>query len=365
MGTPLSVALAGLPLSGKTCLFDALCEGAVDSAASPARPDHPNRATIAMPDARLDWLAGLYGAPKQTPIHLEVLDVPGLAPGRPDLAAQNTAILEHLRRADALVHVLRAFQSDRAPHPLGRLDPAADRDLLFADLLISDLDVTLRRIEKLRRQIERPLPDREAHKRELDLLERLRLALEAETPLADAIQTEAERTMVRGFTFLTQKPVLVVLNVDEGHAGNPQGAAAQWGDLGRPLVALAASLEAEIGQLQPDERPAFLEGMGLKRFHTPDVLRGIHEVLDRITVFTCGEKEVTARSLPRGSAALGVAADVHTDMARGFIRAEVIPFEHLKAAGSLKDARAAGHYRVEGRDFIVHDGDILHIHFSH
>jgi hypothetical protein len=211
----------------------------------------------------------------------------------------------------------------------------------------------------------RPTPDREAHKKELDLLERLRQALEAERPLAEAIRSETERAMVRGFTFLTEKPVLMVLNVDEAHAGDPGGAAAKWPALGRPLVALAASLEAEIGQLPADERPAFIQEMGLKRFHTPDVLRAVHQALDRMTVFTCGPNEVTARSLPRGSTALDVAADVHTDMASGFIRAEVIRFDHLKAAGSLKDARAAGHYRVEGRDFIVQDGDILHIHFSH
>ena len=360
----MNVALTGLALSGKTRLFDALCEGAVDSAVNPARPDRPNQASIALPDERLDWLDKLYKAAKKTPIHIDLLDLPGLAPGRADLAAHNTAVIGHLRRADALVYVLRAFENDRAPHPLGRIAPVADRDALFSEFLISDLDVALRRIEKLEVQVTKPTPDREARRRELELLHRLREALEAERPLREAVRSEAEQVMVRGFTFLTEKPVLVVLNVDEAEAGNPEEAAARWPALGGPMVALTASLEAEIGCLPPEERPAFLREMGLSRLHTGDVLRDIHKVLGRITVYTCGEKEVVARSVPRGSTALDVAADIHTDIAKGFIRAEIFSYDDLRAAGSVKDVRAAGHVRIEGRDFVVRDGDILLIHFS-
>jgi GTP-binding protein YchF len=360
----VNVALAGLPASGKTCLFDALSEGAVDSSSHPARSDHPNRASVAVPDERLQWLAELYGAPKQTRVHMEFLDVPGLAPGRPELTAQNTAILDHLRRADALVYVLRAFASDRVPHLLGRVDPRGDRDVLFSEFALADLDVTVRRMEKLEKQIQKPTPERDAHRRELEVLARCREALENEKPLHGAIQSEADRAMLRGFAFLTEKPVLAVLNVAEDKAGNPEAVAAEYADLGLPLRALSASLEAEIGALAPQERQAFLEELGLKRFHTPEVIRGVCEALDRITFFTCGSNEVAARSVPRGTTAVQAAGEVHTDMARGFIRAEVVTYADLRRAGSIKQARADGHFLVEGRDFVVREGDVIHFHFS-
>jgi len=357
----VNVALAGLPLSGKTCLFDALSEGAVDSAAHPARADHPNAATVAVPDERLDWLYEHYKPRKRVPVQIEFLDLPGLAPGRTDLAAQNTAIIEHLRRADALVYVLRAFESDRVP---GRVDPKADREVLDGEFLLSDLDVVLRRIEKIEGQITKPLPDREALKHELQFLTRCREALEAEQPLHDIAQTDAQRGILRNFAALTQKPVVTVLNVGEGDAGRPQEAAKAYDGLARPLIALCASLEAEISQLPPDERAAFMEEMGLDRMHAVDLLPAIHQARDRVTFYTTGDKEVAARSLPRGATAVDAAADVHTDMAHGFIRAEVVAFDDLASAGDIKHARADGHVRLEGRDYVVQDGDIILFHFS-
>ena len=357
----MHVALAGLPLSGKTCLFTALSEGAVDSAAHPARADHPNAASVAVPDVRLDWLHEHYQTPRKVAVHIEWLDLPGLAPGRPDLASQNTAIVEHLRRADALVCVLRAFESDRVP---GRVDPQADRDALFGEFLLADLDVILRRIEKVEGQLTKPLPNRDALQHELDFLQRCRQALEAEAPLQGVPQTEAERNILRNFAALTLKPVLNVLNVGEDHADRPAEVIGSYPDLPRPVFALCASLESEIEQLAPDERGPFLAELGLDRFHAPDVPAAVHGALDRITFYTTGDKEVAARSLPRGANAVEAAADVHTDMAHGFIRAEVVGFDDLKAAGDLKHARAEGHVRLEGRDYVVQDGDVILFHFS-
>jgi len=357
----VQVALAGLPLSGKTCLFTALSEGAVDSATHPARADHPNATAVAVPDERLDWLHEHYAARKKVPVQIEWLDLPGLAPGRADLASQNTAILEHLRRADALVCVLRAFESDRVP---GRVDPQADRDALFSEFLLADLGVILRRIEKVENQITKPLPNREALQHELAFLQRCREALEAEAPLQGVPQTEAERNLLRNFSALTLKPVLNILNVGEDHAGRPAEVVQAYPDLPRPLFALCASLEAEIQQLPPDERGPFLQEMGLDRLHAPDLLAAVHGALGRITFYTAGEKEVDARSLRKGANAVEAAGEVHTDMARGFIRAEVVAFDDLKAAGGLKQARAEGHVRLEGRDYVVRDGDVILFHFS-
>ena len=357
----MKVALAGLPMSGKTCLFTALSGGSLDSAANPARADRPNGAMVPLPDPRLDWLAEHYQAPKRTPVQMEWIDLPGLTPGRSDLAAQNTAIMEHLRKSDALVYVLRAFESSRVP---GRADPKADLATLHADFLLADLDVILRRIEKVEKQIAKPTPEREALKRELEFLARCRTALEGERHLHEVVHNDAERAILRGFAALTEKPALTVLNVGEGDAGNPEAVAAAHKDLASPLLALAASLEAELSQLAPEERATFMQEMGLARLHAPDVVWGVHKALDCITYFTAREKEAAARSIPRGTNAVLAAEEVHSDIARGFIRAEVVTFEDFKRAGSLKQARADGHVRLEGRDYVVQDGDVILFHFS-
>lgn len=360
----MNVVLTGLPLSGKTCVFDAISEGAVDAAANPARADRPNAALVPVPEERLDWLMDHHHAKKRTPVQIEWLDLPGLTPGRSDLESQNTAIMEHLRRADAMILVLRAFENPSAPHPRGRIDPKADLAVLRGEFLLSDLDVILRRIEKVEKQILKPTAEREAYKRELEVLARIREALEVERPAHEVIQNDRERAMVRGFGLLTEKPCFLILNVGEAAAGDPEGAAAPYQDLGTPLFAMCASLEAEISKFGAEDRAAFMEEMGLQRLHGGDILRGIHDGIGRITFFTGGDKEVAARSIPRGAKAVDAAGAVHTDMAKGFIRAEVVRFEDFKRAGGLKEARTDGTLRVEGRDYVVNDGDVILFHFS-
>jgi len=357
----VNIALAGLPLSGKTCLFDALTEGTVDSAGQPARADRPSAAAVAVPDGRLDWLHAHYETPKKVPVHLQWLDLPGLAPGRSDLESQNTQILEHLHRADALVYVLRAFESDKVP---GRVDPEADAATLAGEFLLADLAVVERRIEKVEAQAAKPVPNRDALHAERAFLERCRRALEAEQPLQGVPETETERNILRNFAALTLKPTVTVLNVDEHDAGRPDEVAAAHPALPTPVFGLCASLEAEIRGLAPEEQAAFLEEMGLDRLHTPGLLTGAHAARERITFYTTGEEEVAARSLPRGASAVDAAGSVHTDMAHGFIRAEVVAFGDLKAAGDLKQAKADGHVRLEGRDYVVRDGDVIFFHFS-
>ena len=357
----MKVALAGLPLSGKTCVFDALTGGAVDSLTSPARADHPNGAMVALPDERLDWLSEHYKTQKRTPVQFELIDLPGLAPGRADMASQNTAVMEHLRRADVLVYVVRAFESSRLP---GHVDPKNDLGKLRGDFLLSDLDVILRRIEKIEKQITKPVADREAMKKELEFLGRCREAIEAEKPLHDVVRTDAERAILRGFCALTEKPILIVLNVGEDDAGTPEAIAAKFPDLGAPVVALCASLEAEIARLDPADRATFMAEMGLPALHTDGLVKKVYEVAGRQMYFTAGEKEVAARSILVGANAVEAAEEVHTDIARGFIRAEVVKYDDFRRAGSLKDVRAQGNFRLEGRDYIVQDGDIILFHFS-
>jgi ribosome-binding ATPase len=357
----VNVVLTGLPMSGKTCLFDALCRGSVDSASNPARADHPNAAMIEVPDPRLEWLSEHYQTKKRTPVQMEWLDLPGLAPGQSDMASANTAITEYLRRADALVCVLRAFESSRLP---GKVDPRNERSRLRSEFVISDLETTLRRIEKLEKQVLKPVADRELMKKELEFLGRCREALEAEQPLHGVARTDTERGILRGFASLTEKPLVTVLNVSEDDASKPADAAAPFKDLGAPQVALCASLEAEIGKLPNEERQTFMAEMGLDGLHAPEVILAVYEALNRITYFTAGEKEVAARSIIRGTTAPDAAGEVHTDIAKGFIRAEIVTYENFRKSGSLKQARADGHIRNEGRDYVVQDGDIMLFHFT-
>jgi ribosome-binding ATPase len=357
----VNIVLTGLPLSGKTCLFDALTGGAIDSASSPARADHPNAAMVELPDDRLDWLSEHYQTKKRTPVQMEWLDLPGLAPGQSDMKAQNTAVTEYLRRADAIVLVLRAFESSRLP---GAVDPRGDLARLKSEFVISDLETTLRRIEKLEKQVIKPVADRDALKKELEFLIRCREALEAEQPLHGVARNDVERGILKGFACLTEKPLVIVLNVSEDHAGQPDEAVAEFKDLGYPVVALCASLEAEIGRLPTEERQTFMAEMGLDRLRAADTVGAVYQALNRITYFTAGEKEVAARSIIRGSLAPGAAGEVHTDIEKGFIRAEIVTYDDFRKAGSLKDARTAGTYRNEGRDYAVQDGDIILFHFT-
>jgi len=259
------------------------------------------------------------------------------------------------------VCVLKAFESSRVP---GKADPKADRDALHAEFVLSDLDTILRRIEKLEKQVLKPVPDREALKKEMEFLGRCREALEAEKALKGVARTDTERNILRGFASLTEKPILTVLNVGEDEAGKPGDAAARYANLASPMVALCASLEAEIAALPPADRASFMGEMGLDRLHAPEVILGLYQALGRITFFTAGEKEVAARSVLRNASAVDAAGEVHTDMAKGFVRAEVVNYVDFKRAGSLKDARATGGVRMEGRDYVVKDGDIMLFHFT-
>ncbi len=357
----MNVVITGLPFSGKTCLFDAVSQGVVNSAENPARADHPNAAMVEVPDPRLDWLSEHYQTKKRTPVQIEWIDLPGLAPGRSDLASQNTAVMEYLRRADALVCVLRAFESSRVP---GKVDPAADASHMHGEFVLSDLSVTLNRIEKVEKQVTKPVPDREALKKELEFLGRCRESLEAERPLTEVVRNDFERNILKGFASLTLKPSLTVLNVGEDAAGNPDEVAAKFPALGQPKVALCASLEAEIARLPREERATFIKDMGLDRLRAPEVILSVYNALNRITYFTAGEKEVASRSIVRGTCAPESAAEVHTDIAKGFIRAEIVTYEDFKRSGGLKQAKADGHMRNEGRDYVVQDGDIVLFHFS-
>lgn len=362
----MRVALTGLTLSGKTALFNALSSHAVDSAAHPARADQPNIAGVRIPDERVDWLSELNSSKKCTHAMMELMDLPGLVLGGGPGSGDRPRILAHLRQADALVYCLRAFNNAAVPAPLGTVDALRELKDLRAEFLLADLETVMRRVDKVESNLKKPLPKKEKdqYQREHVLLEKLRSTLENEEPLRPLLERPEDAAVVSGFGFLTQKPGIIVLNVDESQLASGDELVRGLGDVQMPVFVICAKGEADILELPQEDRELFLEELGIERLRSQELLRNIGSALDQIVFLTMGPDESRAWPIPKGSTAVEAAGAIHSDLARGFIRAEVISYDDLREHGSEKAVRAAGRQRLEGKDYIVQDGDILVIRFS-
>jgi ribosome-binding ATPase len=354
----MEFGIVGLELSGKSTLFSLLTG---HSPASAKREAHVGVAQV--PDQRLDRLAALFQPRKHTPATVRFVDVPGIAKG-----GTQSLNLPELRTMDGVAAVVRGFASPVVPHPEGSVDPGRDLDLLETELLLADLGVVTNRLERIAREVGKRSAAELAAERAA--LERCRAAIDEGTPLrAIELDTEAERRL-RGFTFLSRKPMLVVLNADETDAADLEGALARSGltpSTLRPNVAasaVCATLEAEISRLAPEDQGAFLAEMGLPDRALDRLLQAAYALTGLVSFFTVGEDECRAWSIVAGTPALRAAGTIHSDFERGFIRAEVVPFDELLAEGSLGACRAKGTLRLEGRDYVVQDGDVITFRFN-
>ncbi|HXG16371.1 MAG TPA: DUF933 domain-containing protein [Calidithermus sp.] len=355
----MTIGLIGRPRSGKTTLF-ALLTGAPPGAGRPEARPGPSRGVARVPDPRVDRLAELFRPRKTTYATFEVVDAAGLAPGQ---RAQWP--VAELRDADALLHVVRAFDGPGLDPP----DPRRDILDLEAELVLADLDVVERRLERLAASLRKRRAEPEA--REQAVLQRLAPTLEAGTPLRAVALDGEEARILRGFTFLSQKPILHVLNVDEKAVAEAEGAVERYGlqaVVARPRTRVgwvSAVIEAEVARLSGEEQAAFLADLGLREPALVRVLTDCYALLGLVSFFTVGEDEVRAWPVAAGTRAQEAAGTVHSDMARGFIRAEVARWEDLVAAGgSFAEVRARGRLRLEGKDYLVQDGDVCHFRFS-
>jgi GTP-binding protein YchF len=352
------MAIIGLPASGKTTLFDALT-GRRDEPGTYAAPGSVHVGVVPIDDERVDFLAGALEPKKHTYASLEFVDIGGLFSGE----RANPDSVSAMREADGLVKVVRAFANDAVPHRKGSVDPRRDLEEMDADLFVVDLDIIERRIETLHHSVTKPTPKQEEEKAELALLQRCREQLESVGALDRLDVTAEERRQLAGFTFLTQKPGIVVLNIGEEAIGD-EAAPAALGPRREPVLAVCAEIEKEILDLEPDERGPFLADLGLAELTEHRIVEACLHALGLITFFTSNEKELRAWLLPRGSTAVEAAGKIHTDLARGFIRAEVAACDDVRELGSWKELRAKGRLRLEGKDYVVQDGDILQIRFS-
>ena len=355
----MRIAIIGLPASGKTTLFD-LITGRKDEPGHYTAPGSVQLGTVHVDDERVGFLKEVVRSKKATYAQLELVDIGGLFTG--DRPAPDA--VEAMRDADGLVKVARSFASAAVPHLKGSVDPRRDLEELDGDLFLVDLDVLERRIERLRVSVTKPTPRQEEDKAELALLERCHTQLDSVGSLDRLELTGDEDKTLRCFSFLTQKPCLTVLNIGEEQLGDQEAALAALGDRRGAAIAVAAEMEKEILELDPDERQPFLEDLGIDGPSTQKLVRAALDALDLITFFTAGDKELRAWLIPRGTTAIEAAGLVHTDIARGFIRAEVLQVHDLQTYGSWKEVRAHGKERLEGKEYVVQDGEVIHIRFS-
>lgn len=355
----MKLALIGLPQCGKTAVFEAV-SGVHERSVGHGHVGVPV-ASVRVPDERLEFLRAATQPKKVTPATVDFYDAGGLFAGT--AAKSDPHALAAAREADGVAKVVRAFENPSVPHPHGAVDPARDLREIDAELLLIDLDQVERRIEKLEQSLHRPVKHDEREKKELAALVRCRATLQQGGTVADVRFSEEENLLLRGFCFLTQKPSVAVVNVGETEMDG--GAALEAVRAIAPdAVALCAEVEREIGELEPEERPAFLREMGISEPGGPRVIRTAYAALRAVTFYTTAHEELRAWTIPDGTEAVDAAGKIHTDMARGFIRAEVTAFEDLRSLGSFRETRARGKTRLEGKDYVVRDGDIITFRFS-
>ena len=350
----MKAAIIGLPRSGKSTVFTAVTGAALDPYAAPK----PHPAVVHLREPRLDFLTDLTRPKKVTEATLDLVDIPGCSLDDPKGREDWRHLLPEVRLADLLVAVIRDFEDPSVPAYRDRVDAVADFDEVWSEIIFSDLEGVTARIEKLEKALKKPTGSHETEKHELALLTRCREALEAEKPLSSAFQTHSERALLAAFAFLTEKPLVCVRNVSDDRVATAEPLKVEHSAVS---LTLCASIEAEIAQLDAADRPAFLADLGLEVPAGERLVLSCHEALGLISFFTMNPEEVRAWTVPKGTTAVEAAGKVHTDFARGFIRAETVAYDELVACGDMKSARAAGKVRKEGKGYVVADGDVLYI----
>ncbi len=362
---PLQVGIVGLPNVGKSTIFTALTRTTAEAANYPFCTIDPNVGVVPVPDPRLTWLAQLYQPQKVTPTTIEFVDIAGLVRGASQGEGLGNQFLSHIREVDAILHVVRCFDSTDITHVYEKVDPLRDIQIVETELLLKDLETLERRKETVVKRMRALEKDA---KEEFALLERL-IAHLSEGHLARSFdRSEAEARWMRQYFLLTDKPILYVANTDEeGFRQSNQWIeqVQRWAEQRQAeVVTICAALEAELAQLSDEERQEFLREFGITEPALHRVIRKAYELLGLITFFTVGPREVRAWTVRRGATAPEAAGKIHSDFERGFIRAEVMHFADLEALGSEQAVREAGRYRIEGKDYRVQDGDILYIRFN-
>lgn len=361
----MKLGIIGLPGSGKTTIFNALTKGDAPTGQSMGGRFDVLTAVVDVPDERVDVLTKLFNPKKTTYAKIIYTDVAGLKKGASDVGGMSSELLNHLSGLDGFVHVVRAFESEKFPHPDGRVDPARDLEALGLELLLNDLGIVERRLEKIEDGLRKGATKNKATAQlELALFQKLYDALSEERPLRALDLSDEEQKSLRGYGLLTLKPTVIILNI-----GDDQDEVALG--YGRPQTVVAnlrGKLEMELSQLSAagdDESLAmFMEEYGVTELSLDKVIGLSYDLMGLQSFFTVGEDEVRAWTIKRGATAVEAAAVIHSDLAKGFIRAETVAYEDLVALGSMAQARSAGKLRQEGKTYVVRDGDVMNVKFN-
>jgi hypothetical protein len=366
-----TLVIVGLPGAGKTTVFNALTRADAATGTYSANLDEPNLATVKVPDPRLDRLTEMFQPQRKVPADVQYLDVAGIAKG---IAEQGMSgqLLGHLSQADALVHVVRAFEDEDRPHVEGSVDPARDIDTLNLELQFSDLGLIEKRLQRIANQLPKLRGrEKDATEREQVVMVRLKGALEADIPLREIVGEldPDDAKILRGFGFLTAKPLLILLNLGEDQLGAPGDElvariAVSHARPGVAVDALAGQIEMEIGRLDDDDAQIFMQDLGIAESSRDRTIRLSFDLLGLMPFFTVGPDECRAWTIRRGTPAVEAAGAIHSDIQRGFIRAEVVSYDDLIAAGGLNETKKAGTFRREGKTYIVQDGDVINFLFN-